>query len=917
MGDIRKTPTDNAPGDRIGVDAWLAQGGWVVAASDRAARALVAAFDDARQKEGLTAWPSPQVLEWKSFVRAEILARSKSGRLLLNPLQEQAIWAEIAKDGRLATLLEGPRHRLAQLAMEAHELLCSYAPRYLYESARSTWQQDAAAFSGWLGAFDKVCRKENLLSPGRLALELIPLLEADSTSGPPLLLVGFDRLLPVQRTLFDAWGHWEPFNPSVETTPGTDPALGVHFYAAPDTGSELAACARWCANRLAADPHARLMVIVQNTSRRRGQIERAFLHFLGDSDQFEFSLGAPLSQVAVARGAHMLLRWLSGQSLAEQELDWLFSSGQTAATAEESEALQAYLRALRRHQLERPQWTLQAFLSQPHVGERLPAAWTQRIVEVRDRLEAFGRRAQSPLDTAELVPQLLQISGWPGHRPLSSAEFQAARRWQQAVESTASLGFDGRRIDFRNYLSALARALDETLFAPESRHAPILIAGPAESAGLTADAIWFLGADENSLPAAGSMHPLLPPEIQREAQMPHSSPQLDCDLAQAITLRLLASVSEVHFSYARQTDDAEARPSRLAVHVAGAPQPLPADLAAAMQTPPLTESFEDFSRIQFRAGRAEGGSSVLTAQSQCPFKAFATARLDARGWTPAAAALTASQRGQLMHAVLHAIWEGPPHGILTYADLEKKTDLRSFVECHIGRAFAAELPSGLRERLSPRYLELEEERLTRLITEWLTYEATRIPFEVAGTEVDNTIVLGDLTLRVRIDRIDRLNDGTLLVIDYKSGMVTPKSWELPRPEDVQLPLYAGFALDSGCTVEGEAGGLVFATLRAGKCAFEGHVGNAKASLFSFLNGTSSLVKRPLTAEQLIDWRDHIQQLARDFVDGKAEVDPRDETKTCEYCGLEALCRIQEARAAQGLVEDGEESTEGDQEADNE
>jgi len=50
---------------------------------------------------------------------------------------------------------------------------------------------------------------------------------------------------------------------------------------------------------------------------------------------------------------------------------------------------------------------------------------------------------------------------------------------------------------------------------------------------------------------------------------------------------------------------------------------------------------------------------------------------------------------------------------------------------------------------------------------------------------------------VRLDRIDRLNDDSLLVIDYKSGTVSPSSWDLPRPDDVQLPLYAGFALDDG------------------------------------------------------------------------------------------------------------------------
>ena len=77
----------------------------------------------------------------------------------------------------------------------------------------------------------------------------------------------------------------------------------------------------------------------------------------------------------------------------------------------------------------------------------------------------------------------------------------------------------------------MERALDETLFAPESQDAPIQIAGPAESAGLAADAIWFMGASEDAWPACGRRHPLLPFEVQREAGMPHARPQLDWDVA--------------------------------------------------------------------------------------------------------------------------------------------------------------------------------------------------------------------------------------------------------------------------------------------------------------------------------------------------------------------------------------------------
>jgi ATP-dependent helicase/DNAse subunit B len=201
-----------------------------------------------------------------------------------------------------------------------------------------------------------------------------------------------------------------------------------------------------------------------------------------------------------------------------------------------------------------------------------------------------------------------------------------------------------------------------------------------------------------------------------------------------------------------------------------------------------------------------------------------------------------------------------------------------------------------------RYLELEARRLTKLVTEWLEFEATRVEFEVADTEVKRTVHIAGLTLDLRLDRVDRLKDSSLLVIDYKSGNVSPNAWELPRPEDVQLPLYAGFALEP----DEHLGGLVFAKVLPGKVKFAGQVGDAAATLFAGLNGTSPLVKNKLTGEQLLGWRDCIQQLAKDFLDGKAVVEPRDPQKTCERCGLQTLCRIQE-RGVQLDDEDNSES----------
>jgi len=389
--------------------------------------------------------------------------------------------------------------------------------------------------------------------------------------------------------------------------------------------------------------------------------------------------------------------------------------------------------------------------------------------------------------------------------------------------------------------------------------------------------------------------------VQRDARMPHAEPQLDWELAEAVTRRLMASAREVHFSYARQVDGTEARPSRLVVQIAGPVEPLLEELEAVAE--PVTIMVEDSSRVGFAGGLVAGGAGVLTAQSQCPFKAFATARLGASGWEAAEASLTPMQRGSLLHQVLHRVWNGPPEGIRTQQQLLKLNDRSFFVSIHVEHVFQEKLQTSVIERMPAPYLALEQLRLTRLVVAWLDYEAGRVPFEVAETEAERVIPIGKLEFKVRLDRIDRLDDGTVLVVDYKTGKVTPKSWEPPRPEDVQLPLYGCF----GLTGEEVLGGLVFAQMRPGDLAFAGRVGAPAEMLFAGLKNGSSLVKNTLQAEHVDAWQEEIRRLAEDFLAGKAEVDPRDYPKTCERCGLQALCRIQEHRMTATGEEDAVEA----------
>jgi len=899
------------------VDKWLAAGGTVVAATERAARSVISAFHAARRAEGRTAWETPAISSWESWVHDRWVERNRAGLVLLNPLQEQEFWSRVIRESSIGSdLLHAGE--LASAAQQAYRLLANYSPNALTTAARLGWSGDAVAFSKWLAEFEARCRREGLISASRIGLQLADslrlepgqieperLLLGDRESGrSPLLLIGFDRIQETQERILKAWGPWQ-------RDVAGEASGSKHFIAAPDAAAELESCVAWLRGRVATDPEARLIVITTGLQKRRGKLERALLEAPkteGPALDFEFSLGVPLGQVGVARGAILVLRWLS-ESLAEPEVDWLLTSGFCAASADEELALAAAMRAVRRRGQERPEWALEDFVSSNRPEPAPPLRWAARMTAAREMLARAPKR-QSPLDWVLLATKLLDAGGWPGYRPLGSVAFQARQRWQAVLENCGSLGFDGSQMQWAEFLATVSAAVSATIFAAESRDAAIQITEPLESAGQLADGIWFLGVHEENWPGRGQPHPLLPIGLQRDAGMPHASPLADWKLAQEATTRLLASADEVIFSYPRHSDEAEARPSRLAAQYLGAASDVPAELTAT-QAParkvPLTEVFEDASRIHFPHLVMGGGAGTLTRQSLCPFQAFATARLGAEDWQPAEAGLNAKQRGQLLHAVLHRVWGGRKSGGLSSLDeLNGVADLQEFVWRIVASVMAESFDSSrgsLPDRFPARLLELEEQRLTELVSEWLAYERTRLQFKVARTEERSSVSIAGLKVQLRLDRIDELADGSLLVIDYKTGNVGPGAWAGGRPDDVQLPLYSTIAMDAESR---PLEGLVFARVRPGEMKFSGRVRNATASLQAGLSARNGLVKEPLTEQQLTDWRGIIERLGEAFVAGNAEVDPKDGAKTCERCHLHGVCRVYENQPL-AFVIDGDDA----------
>jgi probable DNA repair protein len=905
-----------------GLSAALAGGGVVAAASPRAARFLRRLYAEEQRKKALAAWRSPAIFHWEGWLDSLWQQRLRSGeesRIVLSTVQEHQLWARLIRpeiETRALISIDG----VAELAQQAYSLLSSYD---CLEALRSEWSgSDARSFREWARAFEAECHDKGWLSRSRLSLALaqsiaarpaasLPLfaqLEPALRLPPVLILAGFDRILPAQRRLLAALekaGTRIELDRSLQTPAELQPV--EELVAANDAEDELTLCAWWARREmeLAATENrqARIAVIVPQLTRQRAAIERVFRQVLAPASlpvdaperslPFEFSLGLPLDQAPMARAALLLLQWMT-EPLSRDDLGWLVLSGFLWAAEEDWLPVAIFDADLRRSGVLPPEYPLETYLRQRgwNASPAL-ASLRDRLYTARREWRAAGEEARSFADWAEAARRILSAAGWPGPHRMNSLDFQRKTKWEQLLDSVSTLSFDGRSADYQQFRRILQRQAEQTIFSPESRDAPIQILGPFEAAGLEFDAIWFLGASEDGWPAPGHPHPFLPAALQRERGMPHAERSADWELARQVTARIQHSASRTIFSYPLQEKDGQVRPSTIlglratTVSSARMRETLALPRLAEMRSPLTVLEEEHTSPIPWPAEREAGGYAVLKSQAACPFQAFAGFRLQARELDRADWGLDPRDRGTLLHRALEGIWsEFADRDALIAAAGENR--LRKIVEKHVNEALARygggqTTPAGQElERWSEAYLEGERQRVIRLLEEWLAYEAERPPFSVEQRETPIAANVGGLKLKLRADRIDKIDDGRLL-IDYKSGKASPNAWEGQRPDEPQLPLYAAFGNVP------ELRGVLLAQLQSREFKFMGRVEEAERAGFNRLRRSDVA---PFSQELRQRWQQVLLTLAARFLQGAAQVDPK-QRKTCAFCPLPGLCRVAE------------------------
>lgn len=894
-------PVDRKINEVIGL---IKAGATVVTVNARLSRYLRSRYDMDMEKSGHTAWPTPVIIPLFSWLE-NLWAENWPDRPVLSAIRAQTLWEKVVSEDRLLSEEIMSSRGVAKTAYDAYSLIREYCitlPEDIYLT------EEAKGLKRWSEMYDGEVGRLGFIEPASLPDRVIRLVrEGRIDIRGMVVFAGFDELTPRVASLIRAiegkGGKVEfwPFHPETPNSqPPTPNPISIRGYA--DEVEEVIQAARWARRSLL--PDMRIGFIVPDIERYKGVIRREFTAELNPEavfpwkdtkEVFNISLGAPLTDEPIVKAALDILS-ISEDGQDINKISAILLSPYFAATDEEYFSLAGLDARLKRENRFK--------VSISEICWMMDRKPMNDMAMFRKRLESWtaslkeGRGNLLPSRWADNLSKLLNDTGWPSERhTLSSAEFQALKAWNKLLEGFASLDDVLGRISRTEAVSCLSKIANDTIHQPESLECPIQVMGLLESSGIYFDHVWILGAHADSLPALPSPNPFIPLFIQKRLNLPHSTPERELSFSKRLVNRVLSSAHSIDVSYPKVLDKKEVFVTPLFDHTENPPlekgdaggfisessrlkdavhsMSFIGDMPPDMDIPPSGEEL----------GMTSGGTSIIKDQSWCPFRAFAIHRLRACGIETPGLGLSAQNRGTIIHSSLKAFWDSLSDSA-GLREIIERNDLERIIRDSVIEAFRR---SYQIEPLSERYLELEKERVADILREWIKVaESERGDFIVEKREYTTDITIEGLKITARLDRIDMMDDGKKIIIDYKTGECSKNDWLTERPRDPQLLVYN--LVDSFDAIS-------FARIKPGECGF---IGISKED--EMLPGVVSFEKDAKLREKLQgintweelteSWKGVVNDLARQFMEGKNEVDPIE--KACDYCNLKGLCRIFEA-----------------------
>ena len=780
---------------------------------------------------GVHAWETPPLRSYAAWLDDLWLEHAGDRGPALSTNQSLALWRHVIAESAESGDLIG-HAGAAEWAAGAWQLLHRWQIDPAAQRAAAQ-QVDYRAFLSWCGAYRAWLDRHGFLDRA----EVEAALPSRIAPAGRLVVADLNEPYPARATLL---AQLAVRGMTIETL-GVPTAAGTRRAARlADAADELRAAFAWATQRLAANPAARVAIVVAAAARRGHEIERLAAD-LPEAPEACWIEGRPIAAEPTIGAAVDALALASAHTPYATFGRWLRSPFFAAAREEPfaRARLDAELRAEVRSQL--------PFQGAYRCGvaELLDARAPGSARALAAALAAIGgiRRA-TPGRWAHLATRFLAELGWQPPPTRS-----ALLAWQSTLDELARLTPIVGEISLEAALAELTRLAARTPQAALPARGVHVLAR-IDDVGPGYDAAWVTGFTDTAWPEPPHGNPLLPVALQRAHGMPYSSPRDAQERSARALERLVGRSRELVISWPARVYDYETEPSPA---IRDWPTMSAGELTALTMARPLRAAARETIADEappLAGTRVAGGTGTLGRQARCPLRAFCQDRLGARSLEPLGFGVPARLRGIAAHRAAEALLAGEP----AQADFAARMEA---VAPSVERALA-KLFGRARAHLAALY-ELEAEQLERMLVALLRAELTRAPFRVRAVEQRTSVAVGPLTFDVRIDRVDELADGTLAIVDYKtSERATSADWFGPRLRDAQVPLYASQSAET-------VSAAVVARLTP-----------AEARYFGFWSddafpGRATKAAYPDTTEQLALWRTQLAELAAELAAGDTRI----------------------------------------------
>ncbi|MCR8921769.1 PD-(D/E)XK nuclease family protein [Dasania sp. GY-MA-18] len=832
-------------------------------------------------------------------------------RQLLSSAEQLIIVERIISESEQGQQLLRPR-ATAQHVVNAYDSF----QHWLLDKQSSEIQQyfsgdDAQILLQWFQQFDDYCQQKAYLAPIQQHHIVIAAFEAGVLKKQQTIAsVALDKPTPLQKKLINsACEHWRVID---NNRPAAAQQVAV---ACENSEQEIVVAALWAKQQLknAINPNQlpTIAIVIPSLGQQRDKVVRIFQEVFCPEFQnpnyqrnnlpFNISAGSPLGDEPIIAASFLALAMNAAQLDCDQIINCLLSPFFLLSEQDEN-ALARLISLLREEQRATISSArvrqLVEKVSAEFFAEDSPWPLLSALIEQANLARAMGLSKKQPLsEWAVFFKQSLFALAWPGRRKIDSIEYQALKQWQQALQLFVSQSGVLGNVDFNDALNLFKQQLAGTVFQAQTVDSPIQILGALEAAGLHFDYLWLSGMSSKEWPAAPAPNPLLPISLQRAYAMPNATAEGELEYARLLSQGFIHSTDNLCVSYAKVIDDNPASVSGLFAEFeqCSPEQLLKKSIDVLLPHSELRRRYFSQKKLQpYEAYKTrplsaeelvKGGSSLFANQAACPFKAFATHRLALVALAEPVLGLDHASRGNLLHRALELIWKQLEHS-------QALIDLTQDEQSKLCQDYAEYALNEMNHRqgnsIGPRQLRIERDRLSALLSAWLAVERERAAFTVVSREERKVFRFSQLELVARVDRVDQLSDGSQLVIDYKTGKSSINSWWGDRPEQPQLPLYSSLLEQEGR----EVSAVCFAQVHIDGCELKG-VGGQECpqptlQWNSKIQSSSGAIDWPQLKQH---WQQTLTALAQDFIAGKSLVDPKDKVKSCQYCDLASVCRI--------------------------